>query len=95
MHTNVDALSRNLVGPAADDDDFSEEIQDIASFRTDASRGDEEFLCVRTGKEKEWFGIRRKDKELVQHRACCFGINHCRYDSSHQLYVVDVVSKEE
>jgi len=25
-HTNVDALSRNLVGPAIDDDNFSEEI---------------------------------------------------------------------
>jgi len=25
-HTNVDALSRNPVGPAAADDDFSEEI---------------------------------------------------------------------
>jgi hypothetical protein len=45
-HTNVDALSRNPVGLAADDDDFSEEIQDIASTQTDASRGDEEFsLC--------------------------------------------------
>jgi uncharacterized protein YbbK (DUF523 family) len=32
---------------------------------------------------------------LIQHRACCFGINHCRYDGSHQLYVVDVVSGEE
>jgi len=29
-HANVDALSRNPVGSAADDDDFSEEIQDIA-----------------------------------------------------------------
>jgi len=94
-HTNVDALSRNPVGPAADDDDFSEEIQDIASTRTNASRGDEEFFCVRTGKEKEWFDIRRRDKELVQHHACCFGIIHCRYDGSHQLYVVDVVSGEE
>jgi hypothetical protein len=94
-HTNVDALSRNPVGPVADDDDFSEEIQDIASTQTDASRGDEEFLCVRTGKEKEWFGIRRGDKELVQHRAYCFRINHYRYDGSHQLYVVDVVSGEE
>ncbi len=28
-HTNVDALSRNPVGPATDDDDFSEEIQDM------------------------------------------------------------------
>ncbi len=82
-HTNVDALSRNPVGTAADDNDFSEEIQDIASTRIDASKGDEEFLCVWTGKEKEWLSIRRGDKELVQHRACYFGINHCRYDGSH------------
>jgi hypothetical protein len=34
-HTNVDALIRNLVGPATDDDDFNEEIQDI---RSDASQ---------------------------------------------------------
>ncbi len=94
-HTNVDALNRNPVGLAADDDDFGEEIQDIASTRTDASKGDEEFLCVRTGKEKEWLGIKRGDKELIQHRAYCFGINHCRYDGSHQLYVVDIVSGEE
>ncbi|CAM6079654.1 unnamed protein product [Sphagnum tenellum] len=94
-HINVDALSRNPIGLAADDDDFGEEIQDIASTRTDASKGDEEFLCVWTGKEKEWLGIRRGDKELIQHRACCFGINHCRYDGSHQLYVVDIVSGEE
>jgi len=32
---------------------------------------------------------------LVQHHACCFGINHYRYDSSHQLCVVDVISGEE
>jgi len=94
-HTSIDVLSRNPVGPTADDDDFNEEIQDIASTRIDASRGDEEFLCVRTGKEKEWLGIKRGDKELVQHRACCFGINHYRYDGNHQLYVVDVVSGEE
>jgi hypothetical protein len=31
-HMNVDALSRNLVGPTMDDDDFSEEIQDIGSI---------------------------------------------------------------
>jgi hypothetical protein len=28
-HTNVDALSRNPVGPTTNDDDFNEEIQDI------------------------------------------------------------------
>jgi hypothetical protein len=94
-HTNVDALSRNPVGPAADDDDFSEEIQNIASTQTDAFKGGEELLCVQTGKETEWLGVRRRDRELVQHSTCCFGINHCRYDDSHQLYVVDVVSGEK
>jgi hypothetical protein len=24
-----------------------------------------------------------RNKELIQHRAYCFGINHCRYDGSH------------
>jgi len=94
-HINVNALSKNPVGSAADDDDFSEEIQDTTKTRTDASKGDEEFLCVRTSKEKEWLSIKRGDKKLVQHRACCFGINHCRYDGSHQLYVIAVVSGEE
>ncbi len=32
---------------------------------------------------------------MIQHRAYCFGINHCRYNGSHQLYVVNVVSGEE
>jgi hypothetical protein len=94
-HTNVDVLSRNPLGPVADDDDFSEEIQDIVSAQADASKGDEEFLCIQTSKETNSLGIRRKDRELVQHHTCCFGINHCRYDGSHQLYVVDIVSGEE
>jgi hypothetical protein len=89
-HMNVDALSRNPVGPTTNDDDFNEEIQDIAN-----TRADEECLCVQPGKEREWFGTRSRNKELIQHRACCFGINHCRYNGSHQLYVVDVVSGEK
>jgi hypothetical protein len=94
-HTNVDALSRNPIGPAKDDDDFSEEIQDIGNTLTDTPRGKGEILFVQTGKETECFGVRKKVKECVQHRACCFGINHCNYVGSQQLYVVDVVSKED
>ncbi len=30
-HGNVDALSRNPVGQATDDDDFSEEIRDVGT----------------------------------------------------------------
>jgi hypothetical protein len=36
-HTNVDALSRNLVGQATDDDDFNEEIQDIGTVQNDST----------------------------------------------------------
>jgi len=49
-HTNVDALSRNLVGPATNDDDFSEEIQDIGNIQTDTHGAKDEILFVQTGK---------------------------------------------
>ncbi len=94
-HTNVDALSRNPVGPATDDDDFSEEIQDIGNPLTDTPRGEGEALFVQTGKETEWLDVRKRDRGCVQHQARCFGINHCNYAHSQQLYVVDIVSEED
>jgi len=94
-HTNVDALSRNPVEPATNDDDFSEEIQDIGITLTDTPRGERETLFVQTGKKTEWLGVRRKVRECIRHHACCFGINHCNYVGSQQLYVVDVISEEE
>jgi len=45
-HTNVDALSRNPVGSAVDDNDFGEEIQDIAGTQVDVPREEGELLCV-------------------------------------------------
>jgi len=45
-HTNVDALNRNPVGLATDDDDFSEEIQDIGITLTNTPRGEGETLFV-------------------------------------------------
>jgi hypothetical protein len=44
----VDALSKNPVGSAVDDDDFGEEIQDIAGIQADVPGGEEELLCVQT-----------------------------------------------
>jgi hypothetical protein len=61
----VDALSRNPVGSAADDDDFSEEIQDVAGTQDDVSGGEEELLYVQIGEETEWMGVRRKDRRFV------------------------------
>jgi len=91
----VDALSRNPVGLAVEDDDFCEEVQDVGSAQTDTQLEEEKLLFVRTGTEMEWYGIRRKDRELVQHQTCCFGINHSKHFSDHHLYMVDVVLEGE
>jgi hypothetical protein len=50
-HTNVDALSRNPVGPAMDDDDFCEGIQDIRNAHTDTLVEEGELLFVQIGRE--------------------------------------------
>ncbi len=52
-HTNVDALSRNPVGLATDDDDFRGEIQDIGNTQTGAPKGEREVRFVQMGKETE------------------------------------------
>jgi hypothetical protein len=44
----VDALNRNPVGSVADDDDFGEEIQDIAGTQVDVLGEEGELLCVKT-----------------------------------------------
>jgi len=94
-HTNVDAFSRNPVRPAMEDDDFCEEIQDIGNAQTDTHLEEGKLLFVQTGTEMEWLGIRRKDRELVQHHTCCFGINHSMRLSDHHLYVINVISEDD
>jgi hypothetical protein len=95
MHTNVDALSRNLVGSAADDNDFGEEIQDIADTQADVPREERELLCVKTREETKWMGVRRKGRRFGQHNACCFGINQWTCVGNHQMYMLDVTSAED
>jgi hypothetical protein len=72
----VDALSRNLVGAAADDDDFSREIQDIGIKPGGSIEATGGIFSVRHGRESEWLGLRRESGGLKQHYGCCFGINH-------------------
>jgi hypothetical protein len=91
----VDALSRNPVGPAADDNDFGEEIPDFTNAHAGLSGFEEKLLCMQAGEETEWMGTRRRDRRFVQHNACCFGINHWRDTGCHQLYMLDVTPEEE
>jgi len=53
----VDALNRNPVGSAADDDDFGAEIQDIAGIPADEPKEDGELLCVKAGEEIDWMCV--------------------------------------
>ncbi len=89
-HANVDALSRNPVRSAADDDDFGEGIQDTTA---DVSGKERELLYIRKGEETEWIGIKRKDRKFIQHEACCFGINHRIGANHHHLYMLDVATE--
>ncbi len=50
-HINVDALSKNLVGQATDDDDFNEEIQDIGTVQTNSTEIEEKIFSVQYGKD--------------------------------------------
>jgi len=62
----VDALSRNPVGSAVeDDDDFCEEIQDIGNAQTNTHWEEGKFLFVQIGTGMEWLGSRRKDRKSV------------------------------
>jgi len=45
-HANVDALSRNPVGQAMDDEDFHQEIQDDPHTQHGMPEADEEILAV-------------------------------------------------
>jgi hypothetical protein len=87
-HTNADALSRNPVGQATDDDDFGEKIQDVRSPLNDTFKRKGEALLIQTGEGRKWLGVRRKDRECVQQHACCDHV------SNQQLYMVAIVSEE-
>jgi hypothetical protein len=62
---NADALSRNPVGLAVEDEDFGEEIRDITGAHPDALQEGAELLCALAGEDMEWMGSRRKDRRCV------------------------------
>jgi hypothetical protein len=88
-------LSRNPTGPAKEDDNFCEEIQDIGDAQVGTHIKERRLLVVQNGTEMEWLGIRRKGRVSVQHHACCFGINPSMRFGDHHLYMIDIVSKDD
>jgi hypothetical protein len=94
-HANVDALSRNLVGQAVDDDDFHQEIQDDPNIQNGMAEATERVLAVRYGQDLDWFRLRRQLRGLTEHHMCCFGINHWRCSDPHHLFMLDIVTETD
>jgi len=58
-YTNVDALSRNPMGQATNDDEFNEKIQDIRIIQADTPKTEKKIFAIETGEDSDWFGFRR------------------------------------
>ncbi len=86
----MDALSKNLVGKASEDDDFNREIQDVGPPRDDPT---EKMFAVWYDPHSDWFGFRRTSREFAKHQRCCSGINRGYGLEEHQLLMLDVVTE--
>jgi hypothetical protein len=94
-HANVDALSRNPVGQAMDDEDFHQEIQDDPHTQHGMPEADEEILAVWSGQR---VGLRR-NKGLIWDQVVHQGSDHrikqwCSSDL-HHLFMIDLVTAPE
>jgi len=94
-HTNVDALSRNPVGEAQDNDDFCEEIRDVNTEGGDSVAMAGGMFAVQCGRRSEWLGLRRQSVGVKQHHKCCFGINRRQWPETQQLCMLEVLTDEE
>jgi len=94
-HANVDALSRNPVGQAMDDEDFHQEIQDDPHMQHGVPEADEKILAV-------WYGQHvdlRRNKGLIWERSMHIGNDHgikqWRSSNPHHLFMIDLVTTVE
>jgi hypothetical protein len=91
-HTNVDALSRNPVGKASEDDDFNKEIQDVGPPRDDPT---EEMFATRCDQPSDCLGLRRSSREFATHQRCRSGLNRVGSLEEHQLLMLDVITETD
>jgi len=94
-HADVDALSRNSVGRAMDDEDFHQEIQDDPHTQRGMPEANEKILAV-------WYGQHvdlRRNKGLIWERNVHLGNDHeikqWRSSDPHHLFMIDLVTAAE
>jgi len=91
-HANADALSRNLVGRAMDDEDFQQEVQDDPHTQHGLPVEAEKVLSVQPGQYMEWRGNRRQWREITEHHGCRPEIKHWHDSEPHHLFMIDLVT---
>ncbi len=91
-HANADALSRNPVGQAMDDEDFHQEIQDDPHTQHGVAKMAEKVLSLRHGQHMEWRGNMRQLREHTEHRGCCLGIKQWHSSDPHHMFMIDLVT---
>ncbi|CAK9221336.1 unnamed protein product [Sphagnum troendelagicum] len=98
-HANVDALSRNPVEQAADDEDFRQEIPEDPVTQHGTSEAAEKVLAVCNDQHQQWFKKLRRSSEMGDHQGRGFSINHGGSLNPHHLFMLDAVdavdSREE
>jgi len=94
-HANADALSRNLVGQAVDDEDFCQEIQDDPVTQQGMGEAVEKVLAIRPDQHLEWFEKLRESNGLAEHHRRGLGVNHGGSSDPHHIFVVAAVNVVE
>ncbi len=90
-HANADALSRNPVGQALDDEDFQQEIQDDPHTQYGEAEMTEKVLSVQHNRHLVWRGSRRQVREHTKHNRGRPGIKQWYSSDPHHLFMIDSV----
>jgi hypothetical protein len=91
-HLNADALSRNPVGKAMDDEDFQQEIQDDPHTQPEVAETIEKVLAIRYGQHMEWLGNRRQLWGHTERQGHSHGIKHWHDSDPRHLFMIDLVT---
>ncbi len=98
-HANADALSRNPMEQAADDEDFRQEIPDDLVTQHGTSEATEKVLAVRKNQHLQWFMKLKRSSGMGNHHKRGLRINHGGSLDPHHLFMIDAVdavdSREE
>ncbi len=91
-HANADALSRNPVGQAIEDEDFQQEIQDDPHAQHEEAEMVEKILSVRHHQHMVWRGNRSQSREHTEHRGYRPGVKQWLSSDPHHLFMIDLVT---